>query len=193
MSNRSAREGFRARWLRRLRRWSERAIAAFRGPDPLDKALAQLTEQLGMAPDAPVSHADDREAVTVVKPALDVARSIVYAPDMDGHADAGEVVRAKVKLDGESGAGVERSVLVIGRHRRELLGALISTDERHAEDERWLFVGTASFSGEPLPSWVRLDKILVVPESGIRRSGTVLPRRRFERIAARLRSDHGWT
>ncbi|WP_448851284.1 type II toxin-antitoxin system PemK/MazF family toxin [Corynebacterium sp. 335C] len=178
----------------RLRDGWGAAVRVFRGPDPLDGALAQLTEQLGLAvEDDDAAATERREAVTVAKPAAKVARSIVYAPDMDGHADSGEIVFAPVQLDGESSASHERAVVVIGRHRRELLGALISADARHADDDRWLYIGTGSFEGEARPSWVRLDRVLVVPESGIRRSGTVLPRRRFERIAHRLRADYGWT
>jgi hypothetical protein len=31
-----------------------------------------------------------------------------------------------------------------------------------------------------------------VPENGIRREGAVLDRGRFDQVAARLRSQHGW-
>jgi hypothetical protein len=34
--------------------------------------------------------------------------------------------------------------------------------------------------------------VLTVPEDGIRREGAVLDRRRFDAVAARLRSDYGW-
>lgn len=183
----------RKRFGERLRGWRDGAVRAFRGRDPLDDALLQLTEQLGLAVDDEAAGTTVREAVTAARPAADVARSIVYAPDMDGHADSGEIVYAPVRLDGETAESHERAVVVIGRHRQELLGALISADERHADDHRWLYIGTGSYESGARPSWVRLDKVLIVPESGIRRSGTVLPRRRFERIAHRLRSDHGWT
>ena len=42
------------------------------------------------------------------------------------------------------------------------------------------------------PSWVRLDRVLEVPETGIRREGAVLDRARFDAVAARLRSGYGW-
>jgi hypothetical protein len=34
--------------------------------------------------------------------------------------------------------------------------------------------------------------VLDVPEDGIRREGAVLDRSRFDQVASRLRSQHGW-
>lgn len=167
----------------------------FRGPDPLDEGLARLTEQLGMVPEADAAEEEQlayREPATVARPAADLARAVVYAPDMDGQTDPGEVVWAPVLLDGDVGTPHERAVVVLGRHKHTLLGALISTDPRHADDNRWLYIGAGAWDSRARPSWVRLDRILEVPESGIRRSGAVMPRRRFDRITSRLRSDYHW-
>ncbi|MBI5739044.1 MAG: type II toxin-antitoxin system PemK/MazF family toxin, partial [Mycolicibacterium neoaurum] len=43
------------------------------------------------------------------------------------------------------------------------------------------------------PSWVRLDRVLDVPEDGIRREGAILDRDRFEVIATRLRAEFSWS
>jgi hypothetical protein len=40
---------------------------------------------------------------------------------------------------------------------------------------------------------VRLDRVLDVPESGIRREGAILDRARFDQVATRLRSDYSWS
>jgi len=112
---------------------------------------------------------------------------------MDGQTDPGEVVWAPVLLEGDMERPHERAVVVVGRSKQTLLGALISTNDRHADNPRWLFIGTGAWDPEGRPSWVRLDRILEVPEAGIRRSGAVMPRRRFDRIAARLRSDYHWS
>ncbi|MGB6180713.1 MAG: type II toxin-antitoxin system PemK/MazF family toxin, partial [Rhodococcus sp. (in: high G+C Gram-positive bacteria)] len=42
------------------------------------------------------------------------------------------------------------------------------------------------------PSWVRLDRVLDVPEDGIRREGAILPRDRFDQVADRLRNQFSW-
>ena len=57
----------------------------------------------------------------------------------------------------------------------------------------WLSIGSGPWDGEGRPSWVRLDRVLDVPETGIRREGAVCPRETFDRVAARLRSDYGWS
>ena len=69
---------------------------------------------------------------------------------------------------------------------------LISTRTEHSEQPEWLFIGSGFWNEDPKPSWVRMDRILLIPESGIRRAGAMMPRRRFELIAARLRGDYGW-
>ena len=180
----------------RARAWSwHRIIAAtewFRGGDTLDRGLEMLNEQLGLMPDDG-NRLANREAATVARPTADLARSIVYAPDMDGQTDPGEVVWAPVLLEGDAEKSRERAVVVVGRHKQILLGALISTHDRHADSPHWLFIGSGAWDPEGRPSWVRLDRILEVPESGIRRSGAIMPRRRFDRIAARLRSDYHWS
>lgn len=192
---RPAVDALRRAW-RRARAWAwHRIIAAtewFRGGDTLDRGLEMLNEQLGLMPDDG-NRLANREAATVARPTADLARSIVYAPDMDGQTDPGEVVWAPVMLEGDAEKSRERAVVVVGRHKQILLGALISTHDRHADSPHWLFIGSGAWDPEGRPSWVRLDRILEVPESGIRRSGAIMPRRRFDRIAARLRSDYHWS
>ena len=46
--------------------------------------------------------------------------------------------------------------------------------------------------GRHRPSWVRLDRVLVVAEHGIRREGAILERDRFDAVAAELRRSYGW-
>ncbi|MEJ5919363.1 MULTISPECIES: type II toxin-antitoxin system PemK/MazF family toxin [unclassified Corynebacterium] len=174
--------GFRAR----LAEW-------FQGNDSLDEALSILNEQLGLVPEPAEVDDKDHEPVTIARPSAELARSILYSPDMDGQTESGEVVRVHVQIDGDHQPIHERSAVVLGRDRHALLGALISTREEHANDPKWLFIGTGAWDPQGRPSWVRIDRILIIPESGIRRSGTFMPRRRFDRIASRLRSDYHWS
>ena len=189
-------------WPRRLRnRISARLFAGtewFRGPDTLDEALFKLNTQLGLAQDTSLSDESKeallrlRDPVTIARPTAELARTIVYSPDMDGQADPGEVVWIPLQLEGEDAALRERAVVVVGRHDQYLLGMLISTRTEHSEQPEWLFIGSGFWNEDPKPSWVRMDRILLIPESGIRRAGAMMPRRRFELIAARLRGDYGW-
>ncbi len=40
---------------------------------------------------------------------------------------------------------------------------------------------------------MRLDRVLEVPEAGIRREGAILDKERFEQVARRLRGEYGWS
>ena len=69
---------------------------------------------------------------------------------------------------------------------------LSSPGTEHGEQRERLTLGSGFWDQDTKPSWVRMDRILLIPESGIRRAGAMMPRRRFELIAARLRGDYGW-
>jgi hypothetical protein len=121
------------------------------------------------------------------------ARKLVYAPDLDGRADPGEVVWTWVVYEDDPSRGKDRPVLVVGRDRRTLLGLMLSSQERHQNERDWVGIGSGPWDYESRPSWVRLDRVLDVPEEGIRREGAILERETFEIIAARLRRDYSWS
>lgn len=119
-------------------------------------------------------------------------RELVYAPQPDGRADPGEVVWTWVAYEDDAARGKDRPVLVVGRQGRTLLGLMLSSQAERDGQRGWLALGPGTWDRESRPSWVRLDRVLEVAEDGIRREGAVLDRARFERVAARLRRDHGW-
>jgi hypothetical protein len=121
------------------------------------------------------------------------ARKIIYAPDLDGRADPGEVVWTWVVYEDDPTMGKDRPVLVVGRDGRTLLGLMLSSQERHSQDRNWVPIGTGGWDYEGRASWVRLDRVLDVPEEGIRREGAVLARETFERVALRLRAEYSWS
>ncbi len=88
--------------------------------------------------------------------------------------------------------GKDRPVLVVGRDRSTLLGLMLSSQERHRGDDQWVAIGSGSWDYEGRASWVRLDRVLDVPEEGIRREGAILERERFEMVATRLRAEYSW-
>lgn len=120
------------------------------------------------------------------------ARRLVYAPDLNGRADPGEIVWTWVTYEDEPDRGKDRPVLVVGRDRSTLLGLMLSSRQRHADDTNWVGIGAGSWDEEHRLSWVRLDRVLDVPEESIRREGAILERSMFEAVAARLRSDYAW-
>jgi hypothetical protein len=121
------------------------------------------------------------------------ARRVVYAPNLDGQADPGEIVWTWVAYEEDPTRGKDRPVLVVGRDRTTLLGLMLSSQDRHGTDRAWIAIGTGSWDHEARASWVRLDRVLDVPEEGIRREGAVLDRQRFDLVATRLRAEYSWS
>ena len=125
-------------------------------------------------------------------PAADRADRIVYAPDLDGAADPGEIVWAWVPYEENDGRGKDRPLLVVGRRGSKLAGLMLSSQHDRAGDRNWISIGSGDWDRQGRESFVRLDRVLEVAERGIRREGAVLDRARFDRVAERLRADHGW-
>jgi PemK-like, MazF-like toxin of type II toxin-antitoxin system len=121
------------------------------------------------------------------------ARRVSYAPDLDGRADPGEIVWTWVVFEEDPSRGKDRPVLVVGRDSSTLLGLMLSSQERHVAEHGWVGIGSGSWDHEGRASWVRLDRVLDVPEEGIRREGAILDRERFEAVAARLRAEYSWS
>jgi PemK-like, MazF-like toxin of type II toxin-antitoxin system len=120
-----------------------------------------------------------------------------YAPDLDGRPDPGEVVWGWVPYEDDASRGKDRPVLVIGRDGTELLGLQLTSKDhdRDAEDEArygryWMDVGSGDWDRERRPSEVRLDRLLRMTESQVRREGAVFDRAMFDRVVAAARDHH---
>ncbi|UZJ23783.1 type II toxin-antitoxin system PemK/MazF family toxin [Rhodococcus antarcticus] len=133
-----------------------------------------------------------RPVASRTRPSSDRARTVSYSPDLDGKADPGEIVWTWVVYEEDASQGKDRPVLVVGRDGTTVLGLMLSSQSRRDGDPDWLALGPGSWDAERRESWVRLDRVLDVPEDGIRREGAVLGRSRFDAVAARLRAEHGW-
>lgn len=134
-----------------------------------------------------------------LRPTADVARTISYTPDLDGDADPGEIVWTWVAYEDDPDQGKDRPVLVVGRDANanaetadDVLGLMLSSKDHHRDDANWLAIGTGTWDSQNRPSFVRLDRVLVVDADGIRREGAILDRKRFDAIAVELRARYGW-
>jgi hypothetical protein len=148
---------------------------------------------VGGAADQPAAITSGRPVTSTSVPTAHRARRLVYAPDLDGRADPGEIVWTWVVYEDNPAQGKDRPVLVVGRDRRTLLGLMLSSQDRHAADPQWVGIGSGSWDYEGRQSWVRLDRVLDVPEEGIRREGAILDRPVFDQVAARLRAEYSWS
>ncbi|TGD90670.1 type II toxin-antitoxin system PemK/MazF family toxin [Mycolicibacterium sp. CH28] len=171
---------------------------------PIPEAVPRTIQQgLRMGIEALVASAvtvEQPAAITAGRPVTSAsvptahrARKLVYAPDLDGRADPGEVVWTWVVYEDDPTQGKDRPVLVVGRDRQTLLGLMLSSQTHHADETNWIGIGAGSWDYDGRPSWVRLDRVLDVPEEGIRREGAILERPIFDLVAARLRAEYSWS
>ena len=143
-------------------------------------------------PAAPAEITAGRPVTKTSFPTAQRARRVVYAPDLDGRADPGEIVWTWVVYEDDPTRGKDRPVLVVGRERSVLLGLMLSSQEQHDHDRDWIGIGSGDWDYEGRASWVRLDRVLDVPEESIRREGAILDREKFDVVAARLRARYSW-
>lgn len=120
------------------------------------------------------------------------SRRLVYAPQLDGQADPGEIVWTWVAYKDDPARGKDRPVLVVGRDGKELLGLMLSSQSERAGQRHWLALGPGAWDQQERPSWIRLDRVLTIAEDAIRREGAVLDQARFEAVAKALQTGYGW-
>lgn len=129
---------------------------------------------------------------TSSRPTGQRARRLEYSPALDGAADPGEVVWTWVEFEDDASQGKDRPVLVVGRDDATLLGLMLSSQGHRRDDDNWVSIGTGDWDRERRESFVRLDRVLDIPENGIRREGAILPRGQFDRVAGVLRRTYNW-
>src|SRR3954453_6480456 len=120
-----------------------------------------------------------------------------YAPKSDGRPDPGEVVWTWVPYEDDPSRGKDRPVLVLSRDRGQLV-CLQLTSKDHDRDaaqeaswgRHWTDVGSGGWDRERRPSEVRLDTLLRVRESDVRREGAALDRSVFDRVVREAGAFH---
>lgn len=121
-----------------------------------------------------------------------------YAPKADGRPDPGEIVWAWVPFEEGDGRGKDRPVLVISRDGEDLLGLMLTSKDhdRDAADEarhgrHWVDIGSGAWDAQRRPSEVRVDRVLRLGVTDVRREGAALDRARFDLVAAEVRRLRG--
>ncbi|MFF5790858.1 type II toxin-antitoxin system PemK/MazF family toxin [Paeniglutamicibacter sp. NPDC012692] len=114
-----------------------------------------------------------------------------YNPETDGQPDPGEIVWAWVPYEEDYSQGKDRPVLLIGNDGKYLL-ALMLTSKDHTNPQRsdrdYVDVGSGPWDKQGRPSEVKVDRLIRLLPSGIRREGAVLNKQLFSRVADRLSS-----
>ena len=121
-----------------------------------------------------------------------------YRPRPNGKADPGEIVWAWVPFEEGDGRGKDRPVLVLSRAGDHVTGLMLTSKDhdRDAADEarhgrHWMDIGSGPWDRQGRPSEVRLDRLLDLPDSAVRREGAALDRARFDAVVAEARRLHG--
>ncbi|MGW0179650.1 type II toxin-antitoxin system PemK/MazF family toxin [Nocardia sp. NPDC003345] len=178
------------------------AIAKQQGPKIVQRQAPRLVEALldrrgrarrGARPATSAPGISVRPAASTPVPTAQRARRLIYAPQLDGRADPGEIVWTWVPYEEDPANGKDRPVLVVGRDRDTLLGLMLSSNADREHDPDWVGIGAGIWDHQGRPSWVRLDRVLDVPEDGIRREGAILSRKLFDRVAHRLVREYHWS
>ncbi|WP_116116186.1 type II toxin-antitoxin system PemK/MazF family toxin [Austwickia chelonae] len=116
-----------------------------------------------------------------------------YAPVDDDQPDPGEIVWAWVPYEEDHSQGKDRPALIIGRDKDWLL-ALPVTSKNHDRDARqeasvgryWTDIGTGDWDSRGRPSEVRVNRVVRLAPSSVRRIGAKLDRARFDKVCAEM-------
>jgi len=111
-----------------------------------------------------------------------------YSPSIDGDPDPGEVVWTWVPYEDDPSQGKDRPVVLVGRRGAVLVGVAL-TSKRH-DDEPQFDVGAGPWDRDGRPSYAKLERVLDVDPSQVRREGAILSKARFDDLIAALRTVH---
>jgi len=114
------------------------------------------------------------------------ARHIEYSPHLDGEPDPGEVVWTWVPYEEDATQGKDRPVVVIGRQGDQLL-AVALTSKPHPHE---VSIGAGRWDPERRPSYAKIERLLLIDPTQVRREGAVLERSRFDDIVAGVQRYH---
>jgi rhodanese-related sulfurtransferase len=116
---------------------------------------------------------------------------IEYSPSLDGDADPGEVVWTWVPYEDDASQGKDRPVMVIGRRGRRLV-AVALTSKQH-DTEAQVLVGSGAWDRAGRPSYAKVERLLDIDASAVRREGAIVGRAQFDAVVAGARRAHGGT
>lgn len=172
------------------RRWRT-LLDLWRAPEKSVPTSARRTPTTAASAPSVVRHRTGPDFQGTVRP--------VYAPDLDGAPDPGEIVWTWVPFEEDPSRGKDRPVLLVG-HDGPWLLALMLTSKDHAgegasrtgvDSRRWLDIGTGPWDSRRRPSEVRLDRVLRVDPANVRREGAVLQRAVFDQVTRSMTTLRG--
>lgn len=119
--------------------------------------------------------------------------TFTYAPREDDKPDPGEIVWTWVPYEEDRSQGKDRPVLVLAEDSGRLIFAQLTSkdnvqpgvrQDRHGNS--WLDIGSGPWDSRGRPSEVRLDRLLCVHPSQVRREGARLNATRFTEVVGAI-------
>ncbi|MEX3609916.1 type II toxin-antitoxin system PemK/MazF family toxin [Rothia sp. LK2588] len=110
-----------------------------------------------------------------------------YSPIRNGQAEPGEVVWTWVPFEEDYSQGKDRPVLIVGEDGPYLLGLMLTSKDRNnrfEHDPHYVDIGSGSWDRQGRPSEVKLNRVIRVDPTQMRREGSPLDRRTFESVKA---------
>ncbi|MCU1372220.1 MAG: hypothetical protein JWO77_3414 [Ilumatobacteraceae bacterium] len=157
------------------------------GMGPLRRLKDKVTTSLGRTPIPGPLDAGDLSTTGGI--------AVSYAPERDGAADPGEVVWTWVPFEDDPTQGKDRPVLVLGWDG-PLLAAVQLSSKDHAQRSdahEWVEVGRGAWDPQDRVSFADASRLLRVEPGAVRREGSSLDERAFERVVARVSELHDWS
>ena len=166
-------------------------------------SLRSRLSRLWRQPDAPASRSTGKTTGRSAAPTTPGSYpgdyigtpDLAYAPRPDGQPDPGEIVWTWVPFEEDHRQGKDRPVLLVGHDGAWLLALMLTSkdhDRDHAQEAQqgrhWQDIGSGAWDGRGRPSEVRVDRILRVDPTAVRREGAVLDRATFEQVADAVRA-----
>ena len=117
--------------------------------------------------------------------------TVEYTPQLDGDPDPGEVVWTWVPFEDDPTLGKDRPVVVIGRHGDFLSGVALTSKNKDRGD--YVDVGTGEWDSKHRPSYAKVDRLLDIVPTEVRREGAILNRRQFDDVIEAVSRLHDVT
>ncbi|MDK7741242.1 type II toxin-antitoxin system PemK/MazF family toxin [Helcobacillus massiliensis] len=123
---------------------------------------------------------------------------LTYAPRADGSPDPGEVVWGWVPFEEDPTQGKDRPVLVLEVDGDVLTCLMLTSQDRGAGDHvdehgnRWVDIGSGQWDAKGRPSEVRVDRLIQLRTSTVRREGGRVGEAVFTRVSKAIRDQYGW-
>ncbi|WP_435300344.1 type II toxin-antitoxin system PemK/MazF family toxin [Timonella sp. A28] len=108
-----------------------------------------------------------------------------YSPSLDGDPDPGEIVWTWVPYEEDYTRGKDRPVLLIGSDNTWLLGLMLTSKDHtgsHSSYGEWLDIGSGPWDKQGRDSEVRLDRVIRVNPSQVRREGAIMNKKTFTKV-----------